>query len=85
MRAAGMKRVEGVNKLFIERDRKNITLVVAKVIEYFIMAGRIADIEGFIEDLRREFEICNTAIGGSFRFNGCEIDVSAEAIKVSMC
>lgn len=84
MTTADMKRVEGVNQLFVKEKDGKIALIVAKVIDDFLIAGRTEYINDFIRELGREFVIGNTAIGGSFRFNGCEIEVSAAAIELSM-
>lgn len=84
LRTAGMERVTGVNQLFTKKDGERIVLIVAKVIDDFLIAGHRDDIRDFISDLRMEFEVGNTAIGGVFRFNGCEIQVSAAEIDISM-
>lgn len=81
---AGMMRVDGINQLFVKRDGSTIKLIVAKVIDDFLIAGKTSDIREFLNDLSDEFEVGNTAIGGNFRFNGCEIEVGCDAIEISM-
>lgn len=55
MGTAGMTRVDGVNQLFIKRDGQDIKLIIAKVINNFLIAGRIENIRIFIRELGREF------------------------------
>lgn len=81
---AGMERIDGVNQMFVRRDSGRIKLLVAKVVDDFLITGRTEDIKAFMKELAEEFEVGKTAIGGAFKFNGCEIDVGADVIELSM-
>lgn len=67
----GMTRVDGVSQLFVKKNGAHIRLIVAKVIDDFLVAGITNDINDFLRELAQEFEFGNTAVGGDFRFNGC--------------
>lgn len=81
---AGMERVDGVNQMFTRKHGDKIKLIVAKVIDDFLVVGNTADIKLFFRELGGEFDVGKTAIGGAFRFNGCEIDVRDDMIELSM-
>lgn len=82
--SAGMNRVDGVNQIFTRTEGGRIKTIVAKVIDDFLVAGSTEDIKGFFKELSGEFQVGKTAIGGLFRFNGCEIDVGRDAVELSM-
>lgn len=50
-------------------------MIVAKVIDDFIVVGNTAYIKLFRRKIVSEFYVGKMAVGGEFHFNGCEIDV----------
>lgn len=60
----GMRRVTGINLLFTKKDAGGIIkLIVAKVIDDFLIAGTAEDIKLFMKYLSTEFDVVKTAIG----------------------
>lgn len=84
LRTLGMSGVGGVNQVFVRKKGDKIVLLIAKVIDDFLIAGKTEDIREFMRELSKEFEVGKVTIGGTFYFNGCEIDVGTNAIELSM-
>lgn len=48
------------------------------------MCGKVEDIRHFWFEISRAFKVGEISIGGSFRFRGCEVDVGAKIVELSM-
>ena len=81
-----LERIFGVNQLFVRRGQGDkVILIVAKVIDDFIVAGPINEIQNFMHNLKKIFEVGKICIGENFMFNGCEVEIDKQGnAKLSM-
>ena len=71
----GLKRVFGLSQLFIRRDKQDrIVLLIAKVTDDFLAAGKLDYIHEFMDRLQKRFTVGKIVIDKRFHFNGCEIE-----------
>lgn len=71
---AALKRVSGVDQLFVKRDTNGlIVLLMAKVTDDLLMVGTKADLEEFVTALGKRFPISKSIIDATIRFNGSTI------------
>lgn len=82
----GMSRVFGVSQLFVKRNASgSIILLVVKLSDDFLIAGKEAAIDKFLRKLQRRFVVGKIVSGNHFMFGGCDIYVhSSGAISMSM-
>lgn len=83
---AGLSQAFGVSQLFVQRGENGlVSLLVAKTVDDFLIAGQPQDIESFIKALSARFVVGNIEVGPRFTFNGCEIERDANGVvSVSM-
>lgn len=75
----GMERVRGVDQLFVKRlPDTTIGLLVAKVVDDFLLAGIDSEIRQFLEHVHNAFTLGSTCIETKLRFLGCEIDINKD-------
>ena len=81
---AGMQRVLGLSQLFAKRDSNdNISLLIAKATDDFLLGGSVQEMEHFFEELRRRFVVGKIVIDSKIHFDGCEIEQEpAGSIKI---
>ena len=82
----GLKRVFGLSQMFIRRNKQDeIVLMVAKVTDDFLVAGKLDYIQEFMDRLKERFTVGKVVIKYRFYFNGCEIQQSPNGdIRMSM-
>lgn len=70
----GVERISRIFQLFIGCDDKDeIVLMIAKSTDDTLMAGRLPEMEAFVEKVCRQFRTCNIIIGAEVLLNGCRI------------
>lgn len=71
---AGMVRVFGVSQLFVKQNNKgSIILLVAKLSDDFLVAGKLGGIDDFTRDLQARFIVGKIVDGPVYTFGGCDI------------
>lgn len=71
---AGFERISGISQLFIMKTNKgHIKLIMAKIVDDLLIAGRRADIDAFIVVLQGKFPTRKVLIDQEAMFNGCVI------------
>lgn len=84
MKEYGMERVFGVPQLFVKREATRIELLIAKATDEFLVSGKTEDARNFMRELGKAFKVGKVAIGGTFRFISCEVDVGDDVLKMSL-
>lgn len=82
----GLQRAFGLSQLFIRRNKRDeITLMVAKVTDDFLVAGKLEYIHEFMDRLQQRFTVGKVVVDERFHFNGCEIEQDQSGnIRMSM-
>lgn len=74
LEVAGLQRIFGINQLFMKRDEHGkIRLLVAKLSDDFLVAGKTEDIDEFMRQLQLRFIVGKIVGGPVFKFSGCEV------------
>lgn len=74
IREAGLERINGVSQLFLKRNNNgDISLLIAKITDDLLMAGRPSEMESFVEMLSKTFKTSKVIIGDEILFNGSRI------------
>lgn len=89
---AGLTRVSGVGQLFMKRTnlkhksgKSKILLIVAKLSDDFLVAGLHAEIDAFMDALKKRFIVGRIVDGPLYHFGGCEIRMGGNGdISMSM-
>lgn len=76
----------GVPQLFIKRDNDaNISMILAKVTDDFLMVSSANEITKFIEQIGKRFPIIKAIVDDDVKFNGNDISQNQEGkIRLSM-
>lgn len=79
-------RIPALSQIFVKRSNSGlITLIVEKVIDDFLIAGNLPDIEWFIAEAEKKFEIGCTVVDEDIKYNGAEITQNSHGtIHLSM-
>lgn len=82
----GLQRVFGISQLFIRRATDgSVVLLVAKVTDDFLLAGSLAEMEAFVDRLKRRFVVGKVVINDKVNFDGCELEQYKDGtIRMSM-
>lgn len=79
-----LERVFGVPQLFMKKSGTRIDILVAKVTDDFLVAGKKDRVESYMNELKKGFDVGKVQIGENFKFNGCEIRTTPEYTELSM-
>jgi len=83
METLKFERISGLSQIFIKRDDAgHIFLIVAKVIDDFLIAGNLESIKLFIAKAKKQFEIGTVVVDGKIKFNGSEIVQNARGSTI---
>lgn len=81
----GLDKVPAVDQLFYKRgEDMRITLIVAKVVDDFIIGGFASEITSFLESLNKRFKIGRSNRGMNLKFLGCSISREECRVTLSM-
>jgi len=75
-----------MSQIFVQRYRSgSIRLLVVKVIDDFLIAGSVNDINAFVQKSKQQFEIGCVVVDRNIKYNGAEITKNDRStIKMSM-
>ena len=82
----GLQRAYGLSQLFFRKNKEDeYVLMIAKVRDDFLVAGKVEYIHEFMDRLKMRFTVGKTVIDERFHFNGCEIEQDQHGdIRMSM-
>lgn len=74
----------GSAAIIFKTSASQVKVMVAKAKDDLFVSRKAKDVQNFMRELAKAFNVVKVSIGGKLRFMGCEVDIGDELVEPSM-